>query len=168
MVSTEVLIKIRQIVRSINLESKRIWKEYGVSIPQVLCLSYLQRSPNYMSTQGSIRKFLNLNSSTVSGIINRLEKKGLLARLPRSGDKRIVQIVLTSEGDRMLSRIPPLLHEQLSENLQQLDPDELASIMKGLDKLVGLLNIRELEATPMIVLDDDLEDIKNEYVNDEQ
>ena len=68
----------------------------------------------------------------------------------------------------MLSRIPPLLHEQLSENLQQLDPDELASIMKGLDKLVGLLNIRELEATPMIVLDDDLEDIKNEYVNDEQ
>ena len=82
METKDVLIQIRKIVRSINLESKKIQKEYGVSIPQVLCLNYLRESPNYQATQGKVKKFLNLNSSTVSGIIDRLEKKGLVARLP--------------------------------------------------------------------------------------
>ena len=57
--TTEVLIKIRKIVRSVDIESKKIQKEYGVSIPQVLCLNFLHESNNYQATQGEIRKFLN-------------------------------------------------------------------------------------------------------------
>jgi DNA-binding MarR family transcriptional regulator len=159
---TEILIKIRKIVRSINLESKKIQKEYGVSIPQVLCLNFLHNSVNYQSTQGEIRKFLNLNSSTVSGIINRLEKKGYLARLPKSGDKRVINIALTSAGDKLLSNIPPLLHEQLSEKLQKLDSEKMQSVENSLNTLVNLLNIQEIEASPMITMDSDLEESENE------
>ncbi len=155
--TTEILIKIRKIVRSVDIESKKIQKEYGVSIPQVLCLNFLHGSPNYQSTQGDIRKFLNLNSSTVSGIINRLEKKGYLARLPKSGDKRVVNIALTSSGDELLNSIPPLLHEQLSEKLQSLKQDELDSVEKSLNTLVTLLDIEQVEASPLITSDIDLE-----------
>jgi len=156
--TTEILIKIRKIVRSINLESKKIQKEYGVSIPQVLCLSYLRSSPGYRSTQGEIKKFLNLNSSTVSGIIDRLEKKGYLARLPRSGDKRVVNIVLTTSGDKLLKNIPSLLHEQLSSRLRQLSDEELLRVEKSLDTLVSLLDIGSVEASPMITIEWDLEE----------
>ncbi|MGQ8336570.1 MarR family winged helix-turn-helix transcriptional regulator [Sunxiuqinia sp. A32] len=152
--TTEILIKIRRIVRSINLESKKIQKEYGVSIPQVLCLNYLKDSSNFQSTQGEIRKFLNLNSSTVSGIIDRLEKKTLLARLPKSGDKRVVNIVLTSKGADLLDRIPSLLHEQLSKKLQFLNDEKLKQITESLNTLVSLLDIEDLEASPMIMIDD--------------
>ena len=156
---TEILIKIRKIVRSINLESKKIQKEYGVSIPQILCLNFLQSSGNFQSTQNEIRKFLNLNSSTVSGIINRLEKKGLLARLPKSGDKRVHNIALTSAGDKLLTRIPSLLHEQLSKNLINLNEDQLIEIEKSLDSLIAMLNIEEIRALPLISNDDNLEDL---------
>jgi DNA-binding MarR family transcriptional regulator len=163
--TTEILIKIRKIVRSIDIESKKIQKEYGVSIPQVLCLSFLHESSNYQATQGEIRKFLNLNSSTVSGIINRLEIKGLLARLPKAGDKRVVNIALTSAGDKLLGTIPSLLHEQLSEKLQKLEETELNKVKESLDTLIRLLNIEQIEASPFITLDSDLEDIeKNELV----
>ena len=157
--ATEILIKIRKIVRSVDIESKKIQKEYGVSIPQVLCLSFLHESPNYQATQGEIRKFLNLNSSTVSSIINRLEKKGHLARLPKSGDKRVVNIALTSAGDKLLSTIPSLLHEQLSEKLQKLDQAELESVEESLNTLVTLLDIEQVEASPLITLESDLEDV---------
>ena len=157
--TTEILIKIRKIVRSVDIESKKIQKEYGVSIPQVLCLSFLHESPNYQATQGEIRKFLNLNSSTVSGIINRLEKKGLLARLPKSGDKRVVNIALTSGGDKLLSTIPSLLHEQLSEKLQKLDDAKLKKVEESLETLITLLDIEQVEASPLITLDSDLEDV---------
>ncbi len=155
--TTEILIKIRKIVRSVDIESKKIQKEYGVSIPQVLCLNFLHQSSNYQSTQGEIRKFLNLNSSTVSGIINRLEKKGFLARLPKSGDKRVVNIALTSAGDDLLNSIPPLLHEQLSEKLQKLDSKILQSVEDSLNILVTLLDIEQLEASPLITSEIDLE-----------
>ena len=157
--STEILIKIRKIVRSIDIESKKIQKEYGVSIPQVLCLSFLHESPNYQSTQGEIKKFLNLNSSTVSGIVDRLEKKGLLARLPKTGDKRVVNIALTSAGDKLLNNRPSLLHEQLSENLQKLDEGKFKKVEESLNTLITLLEIEEVEASPLITLEGDLEDI---------
>ena len=156
--STEILVKIRKIVRSINLESKKIQKEYGVSIPQVLCLSYLRNSEGFQSTQGEIRKFLNLNSSTINGIIRRLEKKGYLARLPKSGDKRVVKIALTTSGDQLLQRMPYLLHDQLSQRLQQLEQQELEEVLKSLDTLVYLLDIESVEASPVITIEGDLEE----------
>ncbi len=165
--TTEILIKIRKIVRSVDIESKKIQKEYGVTIPQVLCLSFLRESPNYQATQGEIREFINLNSSTVSGIINRLEKKGLLARLPKSGDKRVVNIALTSAGDKLLGNIPSLLHEQLSERLQKLEQAELNKVEESLETLVRLLNIEQVEASPLITIDIDLEDVdKNEMFSE--
>ncbi len=156
--TTAILIKIRKIVRSVDIESKKIQKEYGVSIPQVLCLNFLHDSPSYQATQGEIRKFLNLNSSTVSGIIDRLEKKGFLARLPKSGDKRVVNIALTSAGDKLLSTIPALLHEQLSERLQRLSDEEAQAVQNSLDILVQLLEIEEVEASPMLTSEGGLED----------
>lgn len=156
--TTEILIKIRKIVRSINLESKKIQKEHGVSIPQVLCLNFLHHSPNYQSTQGEIRKFLNLNSSTTSGIINRLEKKGLIARLPKFGDRRVVNIALTSAGDKLLGELPALLHEQLSEKLQKLDNQKLINVEKSLDTLVNLLDIQGVDASPVLTIADQLEE----------
>ncbi|HPI68233.1 MAG TPA: MarR family transcriptional regulator [Bacteroidales bacterium] len=160
--TADILIKIRKIVRSVDIESKKIQKEYGVSIPQVLCLNFLHKSPNYQSTQAEIKNFLNLNSSTVSGIINRLEKKGLLARLPKYGDRRVVNIALTSAGDRLLGTIPSLLHEQLSEKLQKLDDSEIKRVEDSLDTLVTLLEIEHIKASPLITLDGDLEDINED------
>ena len=52
--ANEILLKIRKIVRSINLESKKVQKEYGVSIPQILCLEYLNRSENYLKAIDSL------------------------------------------------------------------------------------------------------------------
>ena len=37
----EILVKLRKIIRSINLESKKIEKKFGISIPQLMCLQFL-------------------------------------------------------------------------------------------------------------------------------
>jgi DNA-binding MarR family transcriptional regulator len=143
--TTDILIKIRKIVRSINIESKKIQKEYGVSIPQVLCLGFLHNSENYQATQSKIRKFLNLNPSTISGIINRLENKGLVARLPKSGDKRVVTIAITSKGDDLVKQIPSLFHERLSKKLEKLDNKTVLQLLESLELLVNMLDINDLE-----------------------
>jgi DNA-binding MarR family transcriptional regulator len=154
--TTEILIKIRKIVRSLNIESKKIQKEYGVSIPQVLCLNFLHNSDNYQATQAEIRKFLNLNPSTISGIINRLENKGLVARLPRSGDKRKVTIFITSKGDRLIKRIPSLLDDRLSNKLVKFDDKTLQHLLESLELLVNILEINDLDAFSPIIDSEEL------------
>ena len=79
----EILVKLRKVIRSINLESKKIEKEFGISIPQLLVLKFLSEQKDYKASSKDIKTYINLNASTVSGIIVRLEDKGLVARLPK-------------------------------------------------------------------------------------
>lgn len=154
--SNEILIKIRKIVRSINLESKKIQKEYGVSIPQILCLEYLNHSENYQSTQKELRDYLNLNSSTVSGIINRLERKGYIARLPKRADKRTTHIVMTYKGSDLLKNTPHLLHEKLSQRLENVSDNHTSGISEALDLIIDYLGIDDVDASPVITVEDRL------------
>jgi DNA-binding MarR family transcriptional regulator len=150
----EILIKIRKIVRSLNLESKKIQKEHGVSIPQLMCLDYLGEKKELKSTQGEIAKYLNLNSSTMSGIIDRLELKGFVARLPNPNDRRTVYISLTSKGLKLLDASPQLLHHQLSKKLQKLPQDKVEDINEALNILVSSLDIEEISASPLMTIED--------------
>ncbi|MGQ1910721.1 MarR family winged helix-turn-helix transcriptional regulator [Marinifilum sp. RC60d5] len=149
-----IIIKIRRIVRSINLESKKMQKNYGVSIPQILCLEYLKNSPNYQATQKCIRDHLNLNSSTVTGIISRLENKGMLARLPKIGDRRTTVIALTSLGDKLLNNTPDLLQKRLDLKLKKVSDKDLKKIEDTLEMLVNMLEIEDLEASPLLTAED--------------
>ncbi|HSG68408.1 MAG TPA: MarR family transcriptional regulator [Bacteroidales bacterium] len=151
---TEILINIRKILRSLNLESKKIQKSYGVSIPQLMCLDYLGQKEDLRSTQIDIARYLNLNASTMSGIIDRLEGKGFVARLPNPDDKRTIFIALTSKGARLLEESPQLLHHQLSKRLKKLPNEKLVEINQALKILVESLDIEEIPASPIVTIED--------------
>ncbi|QZE14569.1 MarR family transcriptional regulator [Halosquirtibacter laminarini] len=145
-----VIILIRRIVRSINLESKKIEKDHGVSIPQILCLEFLKDSPNYQASQKSIRDHLKLNSSTVTGIISRLEKRGMLAKLPKTGDKRVTMLTLTSIGYDLLEKTPDLLQHRLAKKLKNLSESDLAKIDDALTTLVEMLEIEDVSSAALL------------------
>lgn len=147
---TEILIRIRQIIRSVNLESKRIEKEYGISIPQLLCLNFLHAKDNFQASHKEIKDFLQLNASTVTGLISRLEKKGLVARLPKREDKRVGLITITAKGGSLLEGTPEPLHEQLSNKLKQLSESELHQLQNSFDTIIDFLNIEHVDASPIL------------------
>ena len=122
----------------------------------MLCLDFLKRSQNFQSTQKELRDFLNLNSSTVTGIINRLEKRGLIARLPKRDDKRTTHIVLTSTGSKLLQNTPPLLHDRLSKKLEKLSNDKRKEIDNTLELLINYFEIESIDASPVIAVDETL------------
>ncbi len=147
---TDILTSIRKIVRSINLESKRIEKEHGISIPQLLTLNYLRDQPQFQASQKEIKDFLSLNASTVTGIINRLERKGLIAKLPRKEDRRISFITLTAKGSDLVEQTPAPLHERLSSKLDKLSPEQLKEIQTAFHTIADLLDADAIDASPII------------------
>jgi DNA-binding MarR family transcriptional regulator len=149
----EILINIRKILRSVNLESKRIQKNHGVSIPQYLCLNFLSKQEGYKSTGKEIKHYLNLNASTVTGIIARLETKGFIAKLPNQGDKRSTYIYLTALGMEQEKSVPPLFHEKLTAKLKVVSPKDLEGLQSALELLVGFMEVGEIDASPLVTLD---------------
>jgi len=144
------MISVRKIVRAINLESKRVEKNFGISIPQLLTLKYLKEKPDYKTTMRSLREFLSLNASTVTGIVSRLETKGFIARLPDPSDKRSTPIVLTSKGDDLIKKTNLSLHEKISKNLEALNEEEYSAIVESFQTIINFLNIEDLDASPII------------------
>ena len=82
------------------------------------------------------------------GIIDRLEKKGLVARLPKKEDKRTTYIALTSLGAKLLEKIPALLHERLSVKLEKLPKEKINELDDALNVLTHYLDISEVDASP--------------------
>jgi len=153
---SEIMISVRKIVRAINLESKRVEKNFGISIPQLLTLKHLKEKPDYKTTMRSLREFLSLNASTVTGIVSRLETKGFIARLPDPSDKRSTPIVLTSKGDDLIKKTNLSLHEKISKNLEALNEEEYSAIVESFQTIINFLNIEGLDASPIITGGDEI------------
>jgi DNA-binding MarR family transcriptional regulator len=141
---TDILISVRKIARAIRLDSKRIEKESGLSLPQLLSLTYLGNCENYECSQLELRKYLQLNSSTVTGIVSRLIHKGYLAKIPSKADKRATWLCLTASGLKQIDKVPELFQDRLNAKLNDLPKKDVKSIEKGLKKLIQLLGDEEL------------------------
>jgi len=147
---TELMISIRKIVRAVNLESKIIEKDFGLSIPQLLTLKFLKNELEFKSTMKLLKEHLSLNASTVTGIITRLETKGFVARLPNPNDKRSTPIVLTSRGNELVSKTDESLHERMYKKSLRVSEDEFNQIIVSLETLIELFDINDIDASPII------------------
>lgn len=151
---TDILVGIRKIIRVVNIENKQIEKQYGVSIPQLLCMNFLNKQKDHTSNSSSIKQYLNLNASTVTGIVDRLEKKGYIAKLPKIGDRRVSRITLTKKGADLVQQFPPLMHERLAEKLQELPLNKLNEIQTTISFLTKIMGAENIDASPVITIED--------------
>jgi DNA-binding MarR family transcriptional regulator len=153
----DIIIKIRKIVRSLNLESKSIQREFGLSITQLMCLGHLQHAVNYQSTHKELMDLLSLNSSTITGIINRLEKRGYIARMRKTGDKRLTFITLTASGLKLLEETPNILHDRLSSQLQVLSKSDKLMVNQALEIIISAMQISKIEASAVLTGEDPID-----------
>jgi DNA-binding MarR family transcriptional regulator len=74
---------------------------------------------------GNLAEALHCDSSNVTGIVDRLEERGLVRRESAAGDRRVKLVVLTDEGERLRREIvsrfaePPPQLTRLSERDQR-------------------------------------------------
>jgi DNA-binding MarR family transcriptional regulator len=93
---------------------------------------------------------LSLNSSTISGILNRLEKRGYVARINSDTDRRSKTITLTASGMHLLQDTPNVLHDRLSEKLDKLSEEQKLMIKDALSIITSAMEIKEIEASPLL------------------
>ena len=84
------------------------------------------------------------------GVIDRLEKKGLVVRHRAQADRRTVNIIITEEGKTYLNTSPKLLQDKLTSHLSTLDKNDKQSILKSLETITTILNAENIDASPVL------------------
>ena len=124
MVDSRSLEQFMQTVRRIHalLESRGVFDASGVVTPlQLDALLYLRGHSK--PTAGSLGKYLQLSSSAVSQLINRLAKSGFIKREDSWQDRRAVLLSITPKGDRIFAKMYKT-HLEKTKQLVSLVPEE--------------------------------------------
>ncbi|MBE9582700.1 MAG: MarR family transcriptional regulator [Proteobacteria bacterium] len=139
----EIIYEIRRILQARELYTKELNKKYQVSAPQLNCVLALYEYGPLPPSQ--IARYIMVKSSTVTGIIDRLEQKGLVIRLRKSPDRRVITIELTEAGKRLADNAPPPIQQKIIDGLKSLPQGEIEEIVRGLTKLTHMLEVQDLE-----------------------
>ena len=141
--SKEIIFSIRKLMQAGEFYTKELTKKYQVSAPQLNCLLSLYENGPLPPSQ--IAKHIMVKSSTVTGIVDRLEQKGLVKRFRNSPDRRIITIELTDSGKNLTKNAPPPIQQKIIDGLKKLSKDELDQIILPLTKLTDMLDVQDLD-----------------------
>lgn len=110
----------------------------GLTGPQLIILKEISEYDEI--SVGDIAKKVSLTQGTMTGILERMEKRDLVARRRSSEDKRRVMVKITESGMKLLRNSPPLMQEIFVEKFNQL-PDWIQTmILSSLQHLVVIMD----------------------------
>jgi len=139
----EIIYLIRRLMQAGELYTKELNKKYQVSAPQLNSLLVLYENGPLSLSQ--IARLIMVKSSTVTGIIDRLEQKGLVRRVRNSPDRRMITIELTEAGNGLAQHAPPPIQQKIIDGLKRLPNGEIEKIVDGLNMLTRMLDVQDLE-----------------------
>ncbi len=144
-----VMQALRRIMRATDLYSRRLATDYQLTVPQLICLHALLQEQPLNAT--SIAKRIHLSASTVVGILDRLEMKGLVKRERDSEDRRVVNVTVSEKGREVALKAPSPLEDRFSSVFERLPETEQEGIARSLQRIVDLIEAQDLDAAPMLV-----------------
>ncbi len=147
----QILQAIRRIIRAVDIYSRKLKSEWELTAPQLICLTSIVQSGATTTTR--VAKEVYLSASTVVGILDRLEARGLVTRRRDTKDRRIVNVEATQAGRELVESAPSALQDSLEEALKELPQLEQATIALSLQRIVDLMEAGHLEAAPILETD---------------
>lgn len=124
----------------------RIWrlaldrrlKDLGVSQAGWLSIAYIAKAKSPLS-QAELASLVQVEAATMVSTIDRLEKTGLVQRLPSESDRRVKLLVVTAEGQAIYEQVRARGDDLRRELIGRIDPEKIAVATSVLEELQALI-----------------------------
>ena len=127
--------RLQQIAVAIFLEET---ERFGITPVQFAALDTARRQP--MLDQKTLARLIGFDTSTIAGVIDRLERRGLIVRNASPDDRRVRLLGLTPEGEALLDAVMPAMRAAQERILAPLPAADRASFMNMMKLLVQANN----------------------------
>lgn len=147
-VEDQVIAALRRITRAIDLHSRGLMQQIGLTAPQLASLQAIER---LQPVSGSaLAKSIHLSQATLTGILTRLENRNLVSRVRSDSDRRTVVVELTEEGRAVLGCAPSLLQDRFRRELLKLLEWEQTQMLATLQRIASMMDAEDLDAAPVL------------------
>ena len=138
-----IVDSIRRLVRAVYLDSQKMSKQYGLTGPQSSVLRNLVNDGSMSSAD--LSRMLYVTPANITGIIDRLEIKGLVKRIKKQGDRRVALITLTESGQQLGRSIPDPIIDLFISELGDLEPEDLKLLAGAMNQVLNLIDAKGVE-----------------------
>ncbi|MBI1373123.1 MAG: MarR family transcriptional regulator [Phycisphaera sp.] len=143
----EVLVALRRIMRGVDLHSRALMTSCGLTAPQLIVLRELAEAKLPV---GVLARRVSLGQATVTGIVDRLQARGLVERIRSDEDRRSVIVAITRDGRRIVRKAPSLMQDRFQREFASLQPWEQSQILSSLQRVVSMMETPDDEEAPML------------------
>jgi DNA-binding MarR family transcriptional regulator len=146
-----IVAAIRRLMRAVDLHSRRLVDEYGLTGPQLATLQEAAKTGPVAAS--ALARAVHLSGATMTGILTRLEKRGFVERTRGESDRRTVIVSVTDIGRTVLARAPSLLQDRFRQELSGLETWEQLMMLANLQRIASMMDAEALDAAPHLVAD---------------
>ncbi|MGI5854815.1 MAG: MarR family winged helix-turn-helix transcriptional regulator [Bacillota bacterium] len=137
----EAELVLREVSSIIKRRGRDILIDYPVTPPQFSALLALRRLKNPTMTQ--LCEFLSLASSTVTDLVDRMERNELVERIRDVEDRRIIRLKITKQGLKVVDAVVEQRRNYLAEVFEDIDSETLQELLRLLTLLRGKMQEHE-------------------------
>jgi DNA-binding MarR family transcriptional regulator len=143
-VEEQVIVALRRITRAADIHSHLLQRDFGVTGPQLTTLRVVRRLQP-VST-GALARAACIGYATQTGILDRLEERGLVTRTRQPADRRTIIVKMTKTGEQLLDTAPSLLQARFREELERMSELDCTMLLNALLQVAGLMEAESTES----------------------
>jgi DNA-binding MarR family transcriptional regulator len=130
----EVVELDREVCRALHQYVPDAWMDLDLTVPQFKTLYFIACQGT--TNTKKIANELGVTSSNMTGIIDRLVKQELVSRQENPADRRMHELRVTEKGENTLAGLREKNIKALSEVLDHMSEEDLATLARGLSLLL--------------------------------
>lgn len=130
--------QIHELFVLLEASDRQVLDNYGLIGSQFRLLMRLD--PNSGQRLTALSDHLLLSKSTITRLVDQLEERGLVRRVPDRDDRRALRVVLTETGSQQRSAVAQLHTSALKERFNCLHPQEQAQLQSLIGRLCTCLS----------------------------
>ena len=142
------LIALRRILRATEIYGRELAKSSGMTAVQIRVLQVLAESDH--TTPKALASRMGVSQATITTLIDRMVAKGLVERQRSDTDRRQMNLFITTAGQAAIAQAPDPLQDRYVKEFNRLADWEQAMIVAALERVAGLLNAGDVDASPVL------------------
>ena len=132
----EIVLLVRRLVKVISYDSQKISRQFGLTGPQSVILRNLL--DNGAISSADLSRIAYVTPSNITGIIDRLQNKGLVERIRVKDDRRVALITLTQSGRELSETLPDPIEERFISHIDDMDTEKIKVLGDAINQLFDM------------------------------
>lgn len=142
------LIALRRILRATELFGREIKQAAGVTPVQFRVLQIVAETGQ--TTAKTIAQRMRVSQATVTSLVDKLVREGMVLREKSTQDRRQTDIHITPKGRQTLADAPDPLQQRFVRKFSAMEDWEQAMLVASLERVAAMLDAEDIDASPVL------------------